>query len=338
MRPKPRSPRRGAGSRVILYRWQGASTNFGDELNTVLWPRLLPDFFDDNPAIRFLGIGSVLDRRHPPAPLKLVAGSGYGGYERKPHLDKNWMVHWVRGPRTAALLDLPSALALGDPALLIPKALGLSPAQGSDIGFMPHFESMARGVWRLVSDMTGVRLIDPRGNPVDILKAIGSCKLLLSEALHGVIVADALRVPWVAIRPLARVHRAKWSDWADTIDLRPRFSVLPASTVLEWADSSLLRSCHLGRTWLGKQDHRLESIGSERLIARASKALRIAVNAAPQLSAETALDRCQSRMLDAVHSIRLNPMRAASGSVSAMSLRSRLQGGDDSAYQLALTG
>ncbi|MEA2737790.1 MAG: exopolysaccharide glucosyl ketal-pyruvate-transferase, partial [Acetobacteraceae bacterium] len=50
---------------MILYRWRGACSNFGDELNTVLWPRLLPGLFDDNPAIRFLGIGSVLDQRHP---------------------------------------------------------------------------------------------------------------------------------------------------------------------------------------------------------------------------------------------------------------------------------
>jgi succinoglycan biosynthesis protein ExoV len=78
---------------VILYRWQGPSSNFGDELNTLLWPRLLPGFFDGNPAVSFLGIGSVLDRRHASQAIKLVAGAGYGGYEGKPQLDENWIFH-----------------------------------------------------------------------------------------------------------------------------------------------------------------------------------------------------------------------------------------------------
>src|SRR4051812_10412633 len=98
---------------VQLYRWHGAAVhNFGDELNTLLWPRLLPDFFDDDPAEVFLGIGSVLDARHDPMAVKHVAGAGYGGYQALPKLDANWVIHWVRGPRTAHWLGLPPACGL----------------------------------------------------------------------------------------------------------------------------------------------------------------------------------------------------------------------------------
>jgi succinoglycan biosynthesis protein ExoV len=319
---------------VILYRWRGVSTNFGDELNTILWPRLLPGFFDDNPACRFLGIGSVLDQRHSSQAVKLVAGSGYGGYEGKPDLDENWVIHWVRGPRTAALLGLPRDLALGDPAVLVPKVFGLPEPDGGDIGFMPHFESAARGAWQQAAQQAGFRLIDPRGAPGTILRAIGRCKLLLSEALHGVIVADALRVPWIAIRPRARVHRAKWQDWADSVELRPRFAQLPASTLSEWASGSALASFHPTRTWLGRQEHWLAKATPERLVASAAQALRRAANAAPQRSADTALDRCQSRMLDAVHTLRLQPLRGGSAAKAVSQPRSRLQADGDSAYQL----
>jgi succinoglycan biosynthesis protein ExoV len=319
---------------VILYRWRGISTNFGDELNTVLWPRLLPGFFDDDPACRFLGIGSVLDRRHSSQAVKLVAGSGYAGYEGRPSLDDNWIIHWVRGPRTAAMLDLPQALALGDPAILVPKALDLPAPDGNDIGFMPHFESAARGAWRQAAEQAGVRLIDPRDPPLTILRAIGRCKLLLSEALHGVIVADALRVPWIAMRPLGRVHRAKWLDWADTMDLRPRFGRLPASTLSEWAGVSPLGSFHPTRAWLGRQEPFLAKATPERLVTRAARALRRAANAEPQRSADTSLDRCRSRMLDAVHALRLQPLRGASGAAPVSQPRSHLQADDDSAYQL----
>jgi succinoglycan biosynthesis protein ExoV len=329
---------------VKLYRWRGASPNFGDELNTILWPRLLPDFFDENPAVRFLGIGSVLDRRHSSQPIKLVAGSGYGGYEGKPILDANWIFHWVRGPRTAAALKLPASLALGDPAVLVPQALGLGASEGQDIGFMPHFESAAWGAWQQAADLAGLRLIDPRDQPLRVLRAIGSCKLLLSEALHGVIVADALRVPWVAIRPSAPVHRPKWWDWADTMDLQPQFHGLPASTLFEWASTSRLRSFHMTRRWLNRQELCLKRISRKRLVAAASEALRLAAKVLPQLSTATALDRCRSRMLDAAHAIRTDPLHSplfmlpSSCFRSTMNPRSCLQASGGSAYHLRPIG
>jgi succinoglycan biosynthesis protein ExoV len=327
---------RGAGGCVILYRWRGASANFGDELNTILWPRLLPGFFDSDPDVRFLGIGSVLDERHPSGTVKLVAGSGYGGYERKPLLDENWIIHWVRGPRSAAMLGLPPERALGDPAVLLPPALGLTPTGGGDTGFMPHFESAARGAWQQAAEQAGVRLIDPRGDPLAILHAIGRCKLLLSEALHGVIVADALRVPWIALRPLARIHRAKWQDWAETMHLHPRFQSLSASTLREWAANSKLGYWHATRRWLDKQDDRLHRLTLEHLVVRAGDALRRAMAVDPQLSADSTLQSCQSRMLEAVHALAANPLRSVR--LSAATAPRCLHVSTDSAYQLKAIG
>jgi succinoglycan biosynthesis protein ExoV len=319
---------------VILYRWQGLSGNFGDELNPILWPRLLPEFFDGDPAVRFLGIGSVLDGRHSSQPIKVVAGTGYGGYQRKPRLQENWIIHWVRGPRTAAVLGLPASLGLGDPAVLVPQVLGLPAASGQDIGFMPHFESASWGAWPQAAEQAGVRLIDPRDHPRDIMQAILGCRMLLSEALHGVIAADALRVPWVAMRPLARIHRPKWSDWADTMQLRPRFHRLTASTPYEWAHTSRLTAFHCGRVWLGRQEGRLRQMASERMMARAGEALRLAANTSPQLSTDAALERCQSRMMDAVALIRRQPFGGKYPASAIAEARTHLQPDGETAYQL----
>jgi succinoglycan biosynthesis protein ExoV len=319
---------------MILYAWRGTTSNFGDELNTILWPRLLPGFFDTDAAIRFVGIGSVLDRRHPNEALKLVAGAGYGGYEGKPRLDKNWIIHWVRGPQTAATLGLPASLALGDPAVLVPSVHRIDAASGppSEVGFMPHFESAARGAWQQAAALAGINFIDPRDPPLDVLAAIRRCKLLLSEAMHGVIVADACRVPWVAMRPLARIHRAKWLDWAATLDLRVTFHGLPVSSLPEWAATSNLGPWQAGVQWL-TGNHRLAGMASNSYIARAAQVLRLAASAEPQLSTATAMDRCQSRMLDAVQAIRTQPMQVPSRRMHAMRARSRLQPVSDSAYQ-----
>ncbi len=295
---------------MILYRWQGAARNFGDELNTVLWPRLLPGFFNDDPAERFLGIGSVLDRRHTGAGLKLVAGSGYGGYQQLPTLDRAWDIRWVRGPRTALKLGLSPSLGLGDPAALLPIA-GLVPVlKPSRIGFMPHFESAAGGAWDAAAAATGITLIDPRGDPLAIAAGIAGCHVLLSEALHGAIVADALGVPWVAIEPLAPIHRPKWQDWADTLELTIRFQRLPPSSLLERARLSGLTSFHMGRGMLDRHAERLRRVAPGWFMERAARSLHQAAMAPPQLSCRAALDRCQSRMLDRLHTLRWAPLRA----------------------------
>jgi succinoglycan biosynthesis protein ExoV len=325
---------------VILYHWQGAERNFGDELNPLLWPRLMPGFFDDNPGARFLGIGSVLDSRHPPNALKLVAGSGYGGYERKPALDDTWLIHWVRGPLTCAALGLPPSLALGDPALLLPLALDLPalPAPGRSIGFMPHFETMPRGDWKRVAALAGLTLIDPRDPPLTVIRAIRGCTVLLSEALHGVIVADALRVPWVAIRPLAAVHRAKWGDWSATMGLSLRAFGLSASCLAEWVAVRRVADLDPVRGWLSRHGRRLDGIGADILVNRAADALRRAAAAEPQMSADHVLDRCQSRMMAALVTLRRQKLALAGCPEGPVAARSSLRLHEDSAYQLRPIG
>lgn len=290
---------------MILYRWQGEARNFGDELNTLVWPHLLPDFFDDDPAIRFLGIGSILDRRHAAQGTKLVAGAGYGGYEAPPRLDASWQIHWVRGPLTARRLGLDPALGLGDPAALLPLTGQPAGSIGSAIGFMPHFESLAHGAWDTAATAAGLRLIDPRGDPPAVIAAIRGCRVLLSEALHGIIVADALRIPWVALEPLVPVHRAKWQDWAATIGLEIAFRRIAASSLLEAARSSRAAGYHTGRRLLARHASRLRGLGAGRFAARATASLAEAARATPQLSDPRALERCQSRMMD-----RIGPIRA----------------------------
>lgn len=294
---------------MILYQWRGHHRNFGDELNSLLWPKLLPDFFDEDERTHFLGIGSVLDNRHEPAAIKLVAGSGYGGYQPRITLDENWIVHWVRGKRTARLLGLPPETGIGDPASLVPLSGFSPPRENRDIGFMPHFESAARGAWQEVSGAAGVTFIDPRDDPLAVIAAIAKCRVLISEALHGIIFADAARVPWIAIRPLAPIHRPKWFDWAETLELSVVFHALPPSTALERAHLTHLSRFHIGRHVLYRQAARLRRIARERYIEAAARSLRTIAQAEPQLSHAALLDGAQTRMLEAVEALRRMPMR-----------------------------
>ncbi len=316
-------PRPDAGDGVILYHWRGTCSNFGDELNTLLWPALLPDFFDGNPDARFLGIGSIMDRRHDGPGVKLVAGSGYGGYEGRPGLDPSWVIHWVRGPHTARFLGLDPQLGLGDPAALVPQALGVRRGPGLDIGFIPHFESAARGAWGQAADLAGLRMIDPRDPPERILAAMVSCRLIISEALHGIIVADALRIPWIPIRPLVRIHRWKWSDWSASLGTVPRFAILPASSRREWIEAGPLGRSALTRKWRRPDD----SAAISRRTLRAAAALSRLTVREPQLSGDTALDRCQSRQREALLRLQRAPLRAMAAMPISAHWQSRLHDG-----------
>lgn len=286
-----------------LYVWRGEQRNFGDELNTLLWPRLLPGLFDDKGEELFLGIGSVLDARHPRGWRKVVAGAGYGGYQAPASLDGSWDIYWVRGPHTARRLGLPAAFGLGDPASLVPLVHAPRVPDGATVvGFMPHFESLARGPWPEAAAAAGLTLIDPRLDPDATYAAIAGCRLLLSEALHGIIVADALRVPWVALRPVAPIHHMKWSDWAEAMDLVPRFQALPASSSREWTDIALSGVRPAPRRALMDVADRLWRPGPR--LDRAAAALRRAAAAEPQLSRTAMLDRVQARMLTRLHTLR----------------------------------
>ena len=82
--------------------------NFGDDLNTWLWPTLLGDsFFNSDEDSLFLGVGTILNKKIPKEPEKIVLGTGTG-YQRPPKVDGKFSIYSVRGPLTARALNIPS--------------------------------------------------------------------------------------------------------------------------------------------------------------------------------------------------------------------------------------
>jgi succinoglycan biosynthesis protein ExoV len=219
-----------------LFYYREVVTNFGDELNPWLNSRLFPGLFDDDESELFLGIGSILYDNYPSNVRKLVFGSGYGGYRPPPVLDDTWKVYFVRGPRSAQALGIDRRFGVGDGATLL-RVLGDElPAPGPPLGavFMPHWESARDGVWDRAAAEAGLSYVDPRWSVERVISAIRSSSLVVSEAMHGAIVADALRVPWVPFLPLLQKHRFKWFDWAESLDLAIRFAPSSPSSWNEW--------------------------------------------------------------------------------------------------------
>lgn len=203
-----------------LYFFKDDEGNFGDDLNPWLWPRLLgADFFDDDANELFVGIGTLLNHRVPAAGRRLVFGSGYG-YGQEPNVhDGTWKFFCVRGPLTVERLGLDPSLAITDPALLIRSVFSTSSARSSTtvVSFMPHCDSARQGNWQDVCDRAGINLIDPRQPVADVLDALSCTRLLIAEAMHGAIIADALRIPWVPVRCYGHISEFKWRDWCASL-------------------------------------------------------------------------------------------------------------------------
>jgi len=287
--------------------YRGNPPNFGDELNGLIWPRLLPPgLLDEDGTELFLGIGSIIGNDLPAAARKIVAGSGYGGYSGLPDLsDGRWSFLWVRGPLTASRLGLDPSLAITDGAVLL-RALGwpppaaAAPAEGRAPAFMPHVDSVARGDWPEVCRLAGLRYLDPRRPAADLLAEIAAAPLVISEAMHGVIVADALRCPWIAMQPLIPLHRAKWEDWAASLGLAIRRHVLPPSNLRErWSRATGLYAT--GRRSRALFDNALTGPFNAAVARRAAEDLAgIARRAEPQLSDGARLETATARCLEAL--------------------------------------
>jgi len=276
-----------------LYFFRGEAPNFGDELSGWLMPKVFPGLFDRADGRLFLGIGSIIFDTHKAEQTKIVFGSGYSGYTPLPKFDDSWRFYCVRGPQTARLCGLGPEQVAADSAILIRDFWRPSGVKTHRASFMPHFRSIPYGQWQLVCKLAGIHFIDPRSPVDEVLQDIAESDLLLTEAMHGAIVADALRTPWVPISPFNPINRAKWTDWAAPLDLVLRFNNLSPSS---WHEASLRvrgRELHA----LKSLDRTLAAFSVDApFVAIAAASLQAARRHPAHLSADQSLDRANDRL------------------------------------------
>jgi succinoglycan biosynthesis protein ExoV len=222
-----------------------ALMNFGDDLNRWMWERFLPNLLDEEDGTLFVGIGTVLGSGLPAADRYIVFSSGVGYGPLPPTFGSPaWHAVCVRGPLTAKVLGLPADKAVCDGAVLLSTLPELQPipeAERKGVLFMPHFEALDSGDWREVCRRAGVEFLDPHLPSEETCQRIRGAKLVLADAMHAAIVADALRVPWVPLITSNRINTFKWLDWSLTLGVQYRPLELPSLSLLE-----ALRNAGLG--------------------------------------------------------------------------------------------
>jgi len=199
--------------------------NFGDDLNSFIWEKLLPPKIFNADSTLLMGIGSIFNIHLAPLSRTkgkrvFVIGSG-AGYGPLPPLWETWNILGVRGPLTAELIGRPE-LAITDSAALLALLPGIRTSRpaGDSILLMPHHNSISRGNWQRVAAQAGMTFIDPRWPVAKVINHFSHARLVITEAMHGAIVADTLRIPWQPITIAPDALRFKWMDWALSLDLK----------------------------------------------------------------------------------------------------------------------
>jgi succinoglycan biosynthesis protein ExoV len=208
--------------KLYYYQFRKGISNFGDNLNPWLWDRLLPNQFDHDKSTVFVGIGTLLNTGLPQAQKTVVFSSGVGYGRGLPKVEPTWKIYCVRGPLSAQALGIESNLAVADGALLIGRVYKPIAQKKRSFAYMPHIDYAIRGqeMWKTICEQADMGYIDPRGSTEDVLTAISETEVLLTEAMHGAIAAEALRIPWIPIRTSTTIFPFKWHDWCRSIGVQ----------------------------------------------------------------------------------------------------------------------
>lgn len=234
-----------------VFYHHAAGGNVGDDLNAVLWQRLLPDLQQLETAQWLVGVGTILDRRlNPLAGRKIVMGSGLrptlqpGTGQRDLWGDAPWgdvRFAAVRGKLTAQQLGLGREVVLCDPGFLVgrvwPGYCATANGACSDrVGLIPHVYS---GQWSQIAAAAadaGLDVISPTLPLETFLQRLGSCARVYCESLHAAIFADALRIPWARVRISSHYYEGKgvaefkWRDAFSVVDT-PVAPAVPAALI-----------------------------------------------------------------------------------------------------------
>ena len=294
-----------------LYYFKDPRRNFGDDLNPWIWQRLLPDFFDDDAETLFIGIGTLLNHRIPPAKKRIVFGSGVG-YGDSIEQDGSWDFVCVRGPRSAQALGISADHAVIDPAVFIHELYPHRKKKDISVAFMPHCGSADIGDWSTVCALAGIHYINPRNDTETVMDEVSRTELLLTEAMHGAIAAEAFRIPWVPLRCYEHISEFKWLDWCESLDLPYEPHSVPGTyrgerdqTLRMRLKTHVKRGLKTAKIWSPTWADPVRRRSSQQDMEVAAQALvMIASEAEPVLSYDALLDQCLDRLHECLAYVR----------------------------------
>ena len=253
------------------------SRNFGDDINPFLLGALFHRSIIDSEDVCIVGIGTIINdgliAKLARFRRKIVFSSGVGyGPVTPEQFDDSWRFVCVRGPHSAERLRLPAERAICDGAVLLSRFFPpVASSQRAGVVFIPHINTSwvsGRVLAGICADL-GFRYLSPDVDERDFIDGVRHARLVITEAMHGAILADAMRVPWIAVQ-LCFHEAFKWRDWFASIDLPYRSAPLRPNVwnAPDDARRYLKLPYQLAKCWLMRSRLRTLAHEAEPLLSR----------------------------------------------------------------------
>ena len=203
--------------------------NFGDDINF----SFLPNLTEQNHVLykkniqgnitNYIMIGSILTDKFV-NDNTIVWGSGMLRYQKLKNKPKK--VCAVRGPLTRKVLldsNIECPEVYGDPALLMPYYYYPYVQKKYKVGIIPHWSHIDSPLLNKFRNNEDIKIINFKvyTDWKFIIKQILSCDFIISESLHGLIIAEAYRIPniWVTFGDIDQDF--KYEDFFRSIGKQP---------------------------------------------------------------------------------------------------------------------
>lgn len=187
--------------------------NFGDLLSPLIISLLSgQNIRHTTSSNKLLALGSIFFAL---SDKDIVWGSGFLNAKHIQYAlacqDVNYLA--VRGPETRQLLmrhNISCPEIYGDPAILLPRLIANDIKKKYTIGIVPHFSQYQ--YFKKIIKSGDVNVIDVENTLSEVMRNILSCEIILSTSLHGIIVAEAYKIPALLIT-LERHDLFKFEDY-----------------------------------------------------------------------------------------------------------------------------
>lgn len=213
---------------INMYWYRGQELNIGDELTKYIVEHHFPievikDYLDSCNAI---GVGSILGwvwgeyglaRKKENQKIHIL-GSGFMTSKVDITYDQRVVIHAVRGELSKAIIENAGYTCenIGDLGLLSSSLYSGNFEKKYEVSIIPHYSQIANNEFKI----KGFNVIDVRTDDFQkVLQEIAQSELIISQSLHGLIMADSLNVPniWYRNKPVHIGDDFKFKDYFSSV-------------------------------------------------------------------------------------------------------------------------